>query len=57
MIKVICLTTMKVFDSITNAGRFYNVDKSQISACCKGKLKSAGKLSDGTKLKWQYYKE
>ena len=26
-----------------------------ISSCCKGKLKSSGKLPDNTKLVWMYY--
>lgn len=54
--KVICITTNKVFDSIKEASEFYNCNKSDITQCCKGKRKTSGKLSDGTKLKWGYYK-
>ena len=52
--KVICITTGKIFDCIKDAGNYYNVAKNTISFCCKEKLKSAGKLSDGTKLQWKY---
>lgn len=31
-----------------------NADASHIIKCCKGKLKSSGKLEDGTKLQWSY---
>ena len=54
--KVICITTNKIFDSIKEASDFYNCNKSDITQCCKGKRKTSGKLSDGTKLKWEYYK-
>ena len=52
--KVICLTTNKIFDNLTEAGNYYNCNKGVIGQCCKGKNKSAGKLKDGTKLKWMY---
>ena len=55
--KVICITTCKIFDCIKDAGNYYNVAKNTISLCCKGKLKSAGKLQDGTPLKWKYVKD
>lgn len=52
---VICLTTKRVFESQTNAGLFYNIKSpGNISQCCTGKIKSAGKLPDGTKLVWRY---
>ena len=55
--KIICLTTKEIFDSQTNAGKQYNIKSSGISACCKNRQKSAGKLPNGTKLKWMYYDE
>jgi len=55
--KVICLNTNEIFNSITEASKIFNTYKTCISACCKGKQKSAGKLEDGTKLKWMYYDE
>ena len=53
--KVICVTTCKIFNSLKDAGNYYNVAKSHISNCCKEKRKSAGKLKDGTPLQWKYY--
>ena len=50
--KVICMTTGKIFNSCKEAAVYYNT--SNVSKCCKGKLKSAGKLSDGTKLQWKF---
>ena len=56
--KVICITTNKIFDSVKQASKFYNIKSySHISRCCAGKLKSCGKLEDGTPLRWMYYKD
>lgn len=54
--KVICLTTGLIFGCIKQAGDFYTVKAQNISSnCIKPYInKSAGKLSDGTKLKWKY---
>ena len=52
--KVICITTGKAFDSITEASNWYNVAISSISLCCIGRLKHAGRLQDGIKLQWKY---
>ena len=35
--KVICIETKKVFNSISEASKFYNIDGSHISSCCSGK--------------------
>ena len=57
-IKVICLTTNEVFNSIKEASEKYNIKNScLISACCKKIRNYTGKLSDGTKLLWMYYTE
>ncbi len=57
--KIICLTTGEIFNSITDAcsnGR--QSIRSNISACCKGKSKSAGKHSiTGKPLRWMFYDE
>ena len=53
--KVICITTGKIFDSLKDASNHYKC--SHIHDCCKGKLKSAGKLPDGTPLQWKYVKD
>ena len=55
--KVICTTTGKIFNSQTEASNYYNVVQNNISCCCRGELKSAGKLSDGTKLQWKFLED
>ena len=50
--KVVCIITGEIFNSIKEAEKYYKC--SRISSCCGGTRKSAGKLSDGTKLKWVY---
>lgn len=53
--KVKCITTNEVFESIADAKRKYNVCSSDISKCCNGKQKSAGKHPiTGEKLVWKY---
>lgn len=54
--KVICITTGKIFYTIKDAGDYYNVDKSSISKCCRGKISYAGK-TNGMKLIWKYYSD
>ena len=54
--KVICITTGKIFNSVTEASNYYNVARNTISFCCKVKLKSAGKLN-GIRLQWKYVKD
>lgn len=51
---VICLTTGEKFRSIIEASEKYGCNRSDITQCCKGNRKSAGKLPDGTKLTWKY---
>jgi len=53
MLPVICITTGKIYNSIKEAES--DMKCCGISACCRHKIKYAGKLSDGTKLHWQYY--
>jgi len=57
--KVICLTTGEVFVSQVEASKKYNIkSKCNISACCKGKVKSCGtNMETGEKLVWAYYEE
>ncbi|MCI7204383.1 MAG: GIY-YIG nuclease family protein [Clostridium sp.] len=55
-VKIRCITTGEVFNSMTEASKKYNTGR-HISSCCTGKRKYAGKLEDGTKLQWEYYKE
>lgn len=54
--KVICLTTNEAFNCIKDANLKYGINKADISACCKGKLKSAGKHPiTKEKMIWRYY--
>lgn len=52
--KVVCITTGKIFDSITEAGNYYK--SSHISDCCKGKRKSSGVLNH-VPLQWRYLED
>ena len=47
--KVICVETGIIYDGISGAGRVLNICRTNISKCCKGKLKTAGGYH------WQYY--
>lgn len=42
-IKVICLDNLKIYDCIRDIERELNIQNQNISKCCKGKRKSAGK--------------
>ena len=54
--KVVCLNTREIFSDLSSAGLKYGIDPNGISWCCKGlrNRKTAGKLEDGTKLKWMF---
>lgn len=56
--RVICINTMKVFDTINEASIYYNVDKDAIQQCCSGanKRKTAGEIN-GERMIWEYYDE
>lgn len=51
---VICITTNMIFDTATEATKYYGINQTGVVDCCKGRQKSAGKLPDGTKLVWRY---
>lgn len=53
-VKIICVTTGEIFESITLASRTYKISKSNLISHLKGKYKWCGKLADGTKLVWRY---
>ena len=56
--KIICITTMKIFNTIKEGAEYYKIKGSgNIVQCCKGKYKSAGKLENGIKLVWMYYED
>lgn len=53
---VICITTGEIFQSQSEAGRYYNVPQSNISKCLRGERHSAGKHPvTGEKLFWDFY--
>lgn len=52
-IKVLCVNDQKVFNSISEASKFYKVSSRDIKNCCEG-IKKYHKKKDGTILTWQY---
>ena len=52
---VVCITTNEIFTTMKEASEKYGVSVNSICGCCKGRNKTGGKLSDGTKLVWKYY--
>lgn len=54
--KIVCTTTRKIFNSVEEAKRYYGIN-AHISECCRGIIKSSGKLPDGTKLQWKYIED
>ena len=56
--KIICITTGEIFDYINEAEEKYGVLHQNISKCCKGQYKSAGKHPvTGEKLVWKYIED
>ena len=54
-IKIKCLTTKEIFNSIKEAFEKYKIAASGISRCCKGKAKYAGKHPEtGDPMVWEY---
>jgi glycosyltransferase involved in cell wall biosynthesis len=54
---VICLTTGDIYNSMAEVERLKIISHSGVSDCCRGIVEYAGKLPDGTKLKWMYYED
>ena len=50
---VICLTTKRIFTTVTEGGEYYNISRQSVGKCCKGKTKYAGKYKN-KKLIWRY---
>lgn len=50
---VICIETNKIFDTVTEASKFYNIDRRNIIRACQTG-RTCGKL-DGKRLHWAYY--
>jgi hypothetical protein len=54
--RVKCITTGKIFESIKEAAKYYDVNPNGISLCCKGKQENT-LMKTKEKLQWEYYKE
>lgn len=56
---VLCITTGDDFTSIMDAEKYFGIKKNSgtICRCCQGKIKYAGRLTDGTKLIWCFLKK
>ena len=52
-IKVICVNDYKVFNSMSDAGRFYGIKPTLVSACCSKRHKSCD--IDGERHYFEYY--
>lgn len=57
-VKVVCVNTKQIFDTIIEAGKFYNIDTTGIKYCCDGNAFSAGKHKETKeRLFWVYYED
>ena len=54
-VPVVCTTTKEFFPNIIIASRIYDIEDTGIRLCIKGKIKTSGKLADGTRLQWATY--
>ena len=52
--KVLCINTNIIYPSASEASRQTKISQGNISACCRGERKSAGKDKNGKKLIWKY---
>lgn len=53
--RVLCITTNEEFESASAAARYYNIPQPNISKCCRGERKSAGKHPEtGEKMIWKF---
>ena len=50
---ILCLTTRRVFHSVKEGADYYGIYYVNITNCCRGRQKSAGKFN-GEKLVWRY---
>lgn len=54
---VICITTKKIFNTVTEGAMYYRCLQGHISNVCNGKENFASKLPDGTPLVWMYLED
>lgn len=55
--KVICLNTLEIFESATDASKIKNVNHSKLCMCCRGERTSCGKNENGEFLTWMFYED
>lgn len=55
-VKVYCITTNKVFESMTQGAKVYSTNRSGIKKCCDGTATYSG-IYEGKELRWIYYKD
>ena len=56
--KIICVSTGEVFNYMGEAVIKYNLDPSNLTKCCRGKIKYCGRHPiTSEKLVWEYYEE
>ena len=39
---IICLTTKRIFKTISDGAKYYNIQQNGVTLCCKGKLRTSG---------------
>lgn len=54
--KVICITTGLTFNTMNDAGSYYNIEANKISKCCRGEQKHCCGIN-GVKYAWSYLNE
>lgn len=56
-VKVICLNNKRVFNTLNEASKEYNIHATSIAECCRGNQEYAGMFKNGVKIQWQFYDE
>ena len=54
--KIICINTLEIFNTAIDINNKYAISSKSIYSCCRGRLKSAGKIN-GEPARWMYYDE
>lgn len=54
--KIICINTLEIFNTAIDVKNKYAISDKSIYSCCKGRLKSAGKIN-GEPARWMYYED
>jgi group I intron endonuclease len=55
---VICTTTKEIFNTASDASKYYNLSKTLVQECCKGKYKYAGRNPENKdRLEWIFLED